>query len=359
MSELIVLDNLNPIEIFTNNGLDKIIERIEKEARSLVLDISTEKGRKEIASLAYKIAKSKTYLDDLGKDLVSEWKTKSAAVDHERKKTRERLDALKEEIRQPLTEYEEKEKKRIQDAEDAIRGLENWAMTADDFTADDIQGRIEFLIDYEAHHDWREFDQRAMYTREKSLSTLKAKLEARKQYEAEQEELAKFRKAEAERLVKEHEAKIAAEAASKAKAEAERIAKEKSEREAAFAEKAKQEIIKQKEEAERKTLEAEQAKKDAEVKAAIELKAAQEKATRDAEIAVQKERERAEAEKKAEQAIIAKREADKAHKAKINNDVMQVMVKVILNTEGQAEDTCKAIITAIAKGEIPHLKINY
>ncbi len=37
-------------------------------------DIDTRKGRKAIASLAAKVARSKTYLDGLGKDLVAGWK---------------------------------------------------------------------------------------------------------------------------------------------------------------------------------------------------------------------------------------------------------------------------------------------
>ncbi|EES5368095.1 cell envelope biogenesis protein TolA, partial [Escherichia coli] len=38
---------------------------------SFVPDITTAKGRKEIAYLAYKVAQTKTYLDGLGKDLVA------------------------------------------------------------------------------------------------------------------------------------------------------------------------------------------------------------------------------------------------------------------------------------------------
>ena len=67
MSELIVLESLNPIEVFTNNGLDKIIDKIEADIKSIVTDATTKKGRDEIASLAYKVARSKTTLDDMGK----------------------------------------------------------------------------------------------------------------------------------------------------------------------------------------------------------------------------------------------------------------------------------------------------
>src|SRR5947209_7999861 len=108
MNELIALETLTPLQVFSDNGLDPIIERIEKEARSILLDISTEKGRKEIASLAYKVAQSKNTLDKMGKDLVSGWKEQAKKVDAERAKAWDRLEALQKEIRLPLTEWENK-----------------------------------------------------------------------------------------------------------------------------------------------------------------------------------------------------------------------------------------------------------
>ncbi|OCS62006.1 hypothetical protein BBZ50_02590 [Escherichia coli] len=51
---------------------------------SFVPDITTAKGRKEIASLAYKVAQTKTYLDGLGKDLVAELKEIPKLIDANR-----------------------------------------------------------------------------------------------------------------------------------------------------------------------------------------------------------------------------------------------------------------------------------
>ena len=54
---LVNSDNL-PAQItsdrFVPNGLDPIIEAIKKEVLSFAPDISSEKGRKEIASLAHR-----------------------------------------------------------------------------------------------------------------------------------------------------------------------------------------------------------------------------------------------------------------------------------------------------------------
>ncbi|MDX9896843.1 MAG: hypothetical protein RBS34_15445, partial [Desulfofustis sp.] len=112
--EIITTQQLD-LAVFFNgdNSLDRLLDRIEQEALSLVPDVSTAKGRGEIKSLAYKVAQSKTALDNAGKQLVAEAKQKLAAVDAERKKARDRLDALKAQVRQPLTEWEQAEDRRV------------------------------------------------------------------------------------------------------------------------------------------------------------------------------------------------------------------------------------------------------
>lgn len=75
ITDLVVIEKKNAMAVFTNNDqLDPLIELIEKEARSLVPDVTTKKGRDAIASMAHKVARSKTYIDNAGKDLVAELK---------------------------------------------------------------------------------------------------------------------------------------------------------------------------------------------------------------------------------------------------------------------------------------------
>lgn len=75
VTDLVVIEKQNAMAVFTTKEqLDPIIEAIEKEARSLVPDVSTRKGRDAIASMAHKVARSKTYIDNAGKDLVAELK---------------------------------------------------------------------------------------------------------------------------------------------------------------------------------------------------------------------------------------------------------------------------------------------
>jgi hypothetical protein len=109
MSTLTILGNkaLAATTVFASQeSLSSILMDIREEVCKEVPDLSTAASRKRISSLAYKVSKSKTALDELGKQLVAEWKAKSAAVDKDRKRVRDELDALRDEVRKPLTDWE-------------------------------------------------------------------------------------------------------------------------------------------------------------------------------------------------------------------------------------------------------------
>ena len=70
--------------------------------------------------MAYKVARSKTALDEQGKELVGAIKKQSGEIDAERKRVRDELDALKDEVRKPLTDWENAEKERVAAQEAAL-----------------------------------------------------------------------------------------------------------------------------------------------------------------------------------------------------------------------------------------------
>lgn len=108
VTDLVVIEKANAMTVFQSaDQIEEILQKVEREVMSFVPDITTAKGRKEIASLAYKVAQTKTYLDGLGKDLVAELKEIPKLIDANRKTVRDRLDELKAKARQPLTDYEE------------------------------------------------------------------------------------------------------------------------------------------------------------------------------------------------------------------------------------------------------------
>lgn len=190
MSELVVIEKSNIVTVFTeSNAIDPILKKIADDARSIVPDVSTPAGRKNIASIAYKVAQAKTYLDGLGKDLVDEMKEVPKKIDANRKLMRDFLDNLKDEVRLPLTEWEE-EQARIE--------AEKLATIEAEKLAKQVESDHEIALLLNA-----EFD--------------------RKLKEAEIERI---------RLIKENEERIAKEAEEKAKREAEaQIKKEREENE--------------------------------------------------------------------------------------------------------------------------------
>ncbi|HFD8278951.1 TPA: hypothetical protein ACF6GX_005728, partial [Raoultella ornithinolytica] len=146
ITDLVVIEKKNAMAVFTSNDqLDPLIEAIEKEARSLVPDVTTKKGRDAIASMAHKVARSKTYIDNAGKDLVAELKALPKQIDESRRVVRERLDALKDEVRRPLTEWEA-EQERIK-AEEAMNAMHAEALEMN------IKFDQELAAKFEADHE--------------------------------------------------------------------------------------------------------------------------------------------------------------------------------------------------------------
>lgn len=86
---------------------------LEREIAAFVPDLSTEASRKKIAALAYKVARTKTAIDDAGAELKAEALKKSQIIDAGRKEIRDRLDEMKARVRKPLTDWEEAEAARI------------------------------------------------------------------------------------------------------------------------------------------------------------------------------------------------------------------------------------------------------
>lgn len=408
--ELVVMQQpLQAVAIFSPGGVDEILAKLKAEVRAIPTDISTPAGRKQIASLAYKVARSKTALDDLGKDLVADWKEKAKKVDEDRRRIRAELDDLKDEVRKPLTDWENAEQARVAAHESAIAALT--ALSVFD-TAEPLIALIETRLQAARKHarDWQEFSMRGAAAQTMAVTSLEDLLDRRVKQEAERAELARLKAEEEARLQREREEQIAREAADKAKREAEeaaaKAAQEAADRAAAeqrrveaekaaalkaaedarlAAEKAAADKLAE-EQAERAR--AEQEKRDAEARAAkaeADAKAAAEKAERDRieaeRLAAQREREsREKAEREKREAIEAERnriaaeqerqrketearENDKKHRAAINNAALSQMISAISGAHSgdrdEAEDICRAIILAIAMGDIPHVKIIY
>lgn len=162
-TELLVIGQINAVTVFgREGGSQSVIDAIRNQVKGLVLDISTAKGRDEIKSVAYKIARTKTALDDEGKRLKADMQKTVDLVDAERKKIRDDLDALKEEVRKPLTDWENAEKLRVQIREDRIAEISSLNVHNDiiPLSTELIELKIKRLSELEVF-DWQEFVMRA------------------------------------------------------------------------------------------------------------------------------------------------------------------------------------------------------
>ena len=91
--------------LFSPNGLDAFLEQI-KQAVNEVPDLSTDKGRKRIASLAAQVSRSKTAIEKPGREYLKRLKAAVKPAEQEIKRFVDECDALRDATRQPLTEWE-------------------------------------------------------------------------------------------------------------------------------------------------------------------------------------------------------------------------------------------------------------
>jgi hypothetical protein len=352
MQELVVaVDESQIPALFAPGGLDALLSQLDADARSIVPDVSTKKGRDTIRSTAAKIAKTKTYLDGLGKDLTANLKRQTAAVDVERKAMRDRLDALKDDVRRPLTEWEQAEESRVAGHRERIADLVHAASYSPESASSELSAALARIESVELGPQWEEFEAEAARAKDSAVATLRAAIETAKRREAEQAELVRLRAEAAERERQEREGRIAAEAAERAKAEAECIAREaaeeverKAQAERLRAENERLQAERDRAEAERRAIEAEQ-----------HAKQAAEDAERRVQQAAEQERARAKAEAEHVAAETAKRAADREHRARINTEAATALVA----SAGVSLDQARAIVTAIARGAIPAVGISY
>ncbi|HHS9709972.1 TPA: hypothetical protein ACTW9I_004257 [Raoultella planticola] len=329
--DLVVIEKKNAMAVFTNNDqLDPLIEAIEKEARSLVPDVTTKKGRDAIASMAHKVARSKTYIDNAGKDLVADLKALPKQIDESRRVVRERLDALKDEVRRPLTEWEAEQ-----------------ARIAAEKAAEEERLRIEAeqKAALEALRKQVEVDHEMALLMDKDIDRERADKAA----EAERQRIARE-----EEIARQAEEKAKREAAEKAQREIDAAAAR--EREAILAkERAERERIEAQQRAEREQREAaERAEREKQAAVEAERRKAQEEADRIRREAEQREQARlAEEKRKADEQ--ARREADVKHRKAVGTEI----VKVLLANTSLTRDQAIEVLTAIKDGNIPHTGISY
>ena len=344
-----VVETLVPSGVFADGGVEDIVSKLELHVRGMKLDATTEKGRKHIKSVAYDVARSKTALDNMGKEVQKAAKLTVDRVNADRRIITTRLDNLRDEVKAPVVEFEQREAARVEGHQIAIRDIE--ALARFDFAPDEqtVASRLSEL-DRLYDRNFEEFKERAKVAFEQSSISLSAHIEAAKARRIQQEEAERQaamaadeerKRLEAERIAREK--RIAQEAAERSRIQAEQAAqveRDRLEREAQVAVAREQSAA--------------QAMKEAQARAEREKVEAARRAEEEKARAVQAERDRLAAEKRQEAAEAKRRAADKAHKSAVNNAALLAIVDA-----GASEVLGKAIVKAIALGKVPHVSINY
>lgn len=407
-STVVALIEANPVVVFTNpEKFDAFYEKVAEEVRGHVPDLTTDKGRKAIASLAYKVARSKTALDEAGKALTEDKRAEIKKVDEARKAIRDKLDALKEEARKPLTEWEAAEEERVAKVKATIKSLQDAAVVSIDDSVDTVRDRLDTIQGIEITGEvFQEYEAAARAQFETASATLTAAAERLEREAQERAELERLRQEKVEREEREAAAAAAARRADDMAAYIREVGmgfiggqtyphpilqrelEEKVVIDETYGERAaeleqlrvatlqqvneafERHLARTREETEREA--ADNARKDAEAKARAEHEererkhaeqlAAEKRRADEAEAArkaeadrIAAERAAAEREAEAQRKADEKRAADREHRGKI----MGSAKAAIMAAGGVGEDAAKKIVLAIAAGEIPAVSIQF
>lgn len=348
-TDLIELVQPNALDTFIDREkVDAIIAMVAEKANAALqnlkdvglYDASTEEGRAAIKALAFKVTKSKTALEGIGKGLAAEAKELPKKIDAGRGRFDEELVKLAKQIRAPVTEWETKDEDRKLKHLAKIEGLKGYVagIETDQETIRGLLAAAEAVV---VGPENEEFEDGYRLAKENAVSGLATALAARIKFDADQVELAALREkqkladdAEVERLrlqgIREREQVVAQEATDKANREA--LA------------------------AHNTQLERVQRESQAAADLAARLAQEAERKSND-ELAAIKERQRQEAEAKAaDEAETKRREASTLNRKKIGG---QAAAALMLKVEGLTEEMALSVVRAIAKGEIPHLKVEW
>ena len=362
--QVITIDDIsadNAPAIYVAGGLGQFFEAVKAEVTGEVPDLATVKGRARIASLAATVSKSKKAVETPGRDYLKRLKEMPKVVEAELREFVTKMDSLRDNTRQPLTDWEEAEQARKDKHVDGIQAIKDLAVFEATPTAAHVADTITQLEMVAISDTWEEFLAEAAQVKDETLVKLRTLHAESEQYEAEQAELTRLREEKEARDKKDNEDRIAREAAQRATREAEERAQRERDAEAqrvrdeqAAFERRENDLKLQAAESERR---AEQAKREQ-----IE---AEQKAERDRLAHIEREKqavERARLEEKARADAAAdeilrqqkERQADVAHKSKILGEAKQALIGMNIS-----EELAKAIVLKIARGEVPNVSIQF
>lgn len=327
-NKLTTILKLTPSEIFEEGQLLDLVSEIEKEVKSIVIDHTSAKGRDDIKSLAYKVAQTKTFVDKTRKAYIDDKQEFIKKVNAHSKTAVERLQTLQDEVRKPVTDFENAEKERVANIKKSIDEVIRLRSINGLNSIDEINFAISKAESFDATSGKDEFTHHAIKEKEETLNYLSGVLIAREEYEEKETQRIELLRKEQERLQKERDEALIARAKEDAEKEAQRKIDNEKER----------------------------IQKEADAKI-LEAKKEQERIAKEAQDKINKEKEELEKKKKEEENI-ALQEKERAksieHQKKINNEIKSSLMR-----EGCIEDLAISITKSIIQGKIPNVFVRY
>ncbi|AUR86644.1 coil containing protein [Vibrio phage 1.087.A._10N.261.45.F9] len=348
---------------FKSGGIDTVKSFLENnfltyssEINAEVPQIDSEDGRKRIKALGAEINKKLAEVDSPMRDYLRDIKKQPKLIEAIAKENKEKFTKLRADILKPLEEAQEGQNVILQMLNDvpvncALPGI----------TSKELKAIIKHTEECSLDSVWPELKKKFKVAHENALTTARVTLERVEAQESQEAELAELRRKAAAAEQAERDRKVAEEAAESAR----KLEQQKAQKE--------------REDVERRAVEAkqrEEAAKQAEAKAIRDAELAEERRAQEVEAAKQREAQakidaEAAAKRQAEQAAAAERKAiadeearqkreaqqrenDKKHRTTINRRNLAVLLAM-----GISEDDGKKVITAIAKGELPDCRIYY
>lgn len=329
--------------LYVSGGLDPYYQQIRQQVLSEVPDLTTKKGIARIKSLAAMVSSSKVAIEKPGREYLKQLKEMPKVIEAELRDWNQKMDALRDEVRQPVTELEEKEKARIAALDQRLNEIHKIGSCAefDVLPSETINAWIEKLDAIAIDATWDEYQDRASAAKEAAKVKLSSALQTRLTWEAQQAEIAmlKAKQEEKDRLQREEQIRINARHEAEQQALRDKLAAEQREQEAKDA----------KERAE-KQLEQERLEAAERQRVAVERAAEQERQRHLEEqkrIQYEAEQARIEADIKA---------ADVEHQRAFNREAI---ADLLAHTPELTEQQAIKILTAIIRSEIRHISIQY
>lgn len=323
--------------------LTSFIQRVRDEVGNEVPDLATKKGRARVASLAAQVSKAKAAVEKPGRDYLRDIKAKVKPIEENIREFVRAMDDLRDQVRKPLTDWEEAEKARVAEQQFKLAKLKELAQYFDGLDSSALKERLKQADEIEVGPAWEEFEGEAATALLLTQKTLRDALAKREAFEAEQaaQEAERQRLAEEKRLLELEKAKQ--EAADKARVAAE--AKAKAEQEAA--QRREIEARMAQERAEREAEAAKQREEKAKADAAAQ-------AERAAQAAAEAERKRIADEEAAKAAEEKRRQEDQEHRAAINRAALADLMALELD-----EATAKRVLIGIIQGRVANVSVRY